>query len=68
MSESELEMATRHVAQAESIIAHQREIIAELDRDGHDVTKALDLLKTYKKTLAVSRLHVDRLTEGSSNT
>ena len=39
-----LELAHRHIAQNERHIAHQREIIAELERDSHDTDRHRQLL------------------------
>lgn len=51
-----LEAAERHVAQGDSFIKHQRELIAELTRDGHDPSAATELLKTFEATQA---LHIE---------
>jgi sRNA-binding protein len=56
-----LEQARRHVAEAERHVAHQREIIAEKERDGRDTTTSKQLLDQFEQTY---RLHVtdrDRL-------
>ena len=44
---TEIEQLTVH---GEEIIARQREIIANLQRDGHDTTKARELLATLEET------------------
>ncbi|MBV9113427.1 MAG: hypothetical protein JOY67_11460 [Hyphomicrobiales bacterium] len=53
----------QHLAQAESDVVlgtghveRQRQIIAELERDGHDTEEAEQLLRTFEETLA---LHVE---------
>jgi antitoxin (DNA-binding transcriptional repressor) of toxin-antitoxin stability system len=56
-----LAMTEGHVARGERHIARQHEIIAELTRDGHDITRAEALLAAFEQT---QRLHVadrDRL-------
>jgi len=40
----------RHIAQREMSLAHQEQLIAELDRDGHDTTDALGLRATLKSS------------------
>jgi hypothetical protein len=64
VSETELEMVSRHVIQAEGVITNQQVIIAELGRNGHDTTKARALLETFEQTLKVWQLNLDRLTKG----
>lgn len=44
-------MARRHVREAESHIARQKEIIETLRRDGHPTLEAEELLKTMYETL-----------------
>jgi len=39
-----LAAARRHVAESDQHIAHQREIIAEKERDGHDTATSKQLL------------------------
>jgi archaellum component FlaC len=48
-----LEQARRHVAEAEQRIAHQREIVAQLTRDGHDTHEAKRLLDQFEQTHAL---------------
>jgi hypothetical protein len=55
----DLEMILRHQAQAEKHIAEgyqhvarQREIVAELERDGHDSALSRELLTEFEKGLA----------------
>jgi hemerythrin len=45
--------AERHVAEGEQHVARQREIVAELERDGHDAESARQLLKTLEELLAM---------------
>lgn len=61
MWEQHLAQAEAHVARGERTIARQRQIIAELERDGHDTTAARELLVQF---LGILELHVadrDRL-------
>ena len=55
MSETTLEMAKRHVEQAERAVEDQRARIARLDQDGHDTTMARAVLETFETTLRVAR-------------
>jgi hypothetical protein len=50
-TEARLAQAEQHVAQGERHITRQRELIAELERDGHDVTaaSARDLLRLFEE-------------------
>lgn len=58
-----LAMAERHVAEGERIIARQREIVAQLTRDGHAglLSKALDLLSMFEETQAAHVTDRNRL-------
>ena len=47
-----LEGAHQHVAEGATNIARQREIIAELEHDGHDAKIARELLKVLEDRLA----------------
>jgi hypothetical protein len=51
-----LAQAERHVAEGERDIARQREIIAELERDGRDTTLARALLEQFEE---VELLHIE---------
>jgi hypothetical protein len=55
--------AEEHVAQGERHIARQREIIAELEHDGHDVAAAAarDLLRQFEELQGLHIAHRDRL-------
>lgn len=48
-----LAQAKENVAAGERNIARQRDIIAELERDGHDVTEAKKLLARFEETQAL---------------
>jgi hypothetical protein len=47
-----LDETERHVALGKEHIARQREIIADLDREGHDTSAAKELLESYLVTQA----------------
>ena len=51
-----LYMAERHVAIGEGHIARQHELIAELERGGHDATAARALLRKFEE---LQKLHWD---------
>ncbi|KAB0680083.1 hypothetical protein F6X38_09745 [Aureimonas leprariae] len=55
MIEEHLEMAHRHVAEGQRLIAGQKERITELDRDGHDTAEARKLLLSFED---VQREHI----------
>jgi len=59
--EQHLFLAERHVAAGERHVARQREIVAELERQGHDSGVAVRLLDSFEKLLAVHRKDRDRL-------
>jgi two-component sensor histidine kinase len=54
-------MARRHVAIGERHIARQREIVAELERDGHDSLDAKRLLGYFEELQNMHIAHRDRL-------
>ena len=60
--EDPLAQAERHVREAEERIGRQLEIIAELDRDGHDrmAAKARHLLAIFQQTLGLAHDHLRR--------
>ena len=51
-----LAQAEDHVALGERHLADQRALIAELTRDGHDISQAKELLATFEQT---QLLHVE---------
>jgi hypothetical protein len=53
----ELGLADAHIADAERRIARQRELIAELERDGHDAKPARELLETMLGLLHQMQRH-----------
>jgi hypothetical protein len=54
--EEHLRQTDSHIALGLKHLERQREIIAELQRDGHDTTAAVELLATLEET---QRLHAD---------
>ena len=56
-----LTMAERHVAEGRGHIELQQDIVAELERDGHDSTLARMLLATLQETQALHIGDRDRL-------
>jgi hypothetical protein len=56
-----LAQARRHVADAERHIAHEREIIAEKERDGHDTVASKQLLDQFKQIYTMYVAERDRL-------
>jgi hypothetical protein len=56
-----LAQAEWQAAQAQHRVARQEELIAELDRHGHDAAEARDLLSKLKATQRLHELYVERL-------
>lgn len=55
--EMQLRQADDHLAMAERQIHHQEMIIHELEKDGHDTSLALKLLRTMRDTRNVMQSH-----------
>ena len=53
--------AERHLAQGAAHIEHQRRLIAELQREGNDTTRAEGLLKTFLEIQSMHERDRDRL-------
>ena len=58
-----LELAKEHVAEGEEHIRRQHQMMAELERDGHDITMALEVLNTLEQAQALHLAGRDRLTK-----
>jgi hypothetical protein len=60
--ETEVEAAPRHVAEGEVRVELQREIVAEMERDGHPAAllAARKVLGTLLKTLDLMRQDLER--------
>ncbi len=56
-----LEIAEKHVALSERLVAAQKVVVAELQRDGHSNQLARRILKTYEDLLGFHRADRDRL-------
>ncbi len=63
MIERHLVQAEEHVLLGEKHILRQREILAELDRGGHDTTQAAALLVTLEESQILHVADRDRLKE-----
>jgi hypothetical protein len=50
-----------HIVEAEKRVARQREIVAELERDGHRATAARGLLAAFERLLAMHLADRQRL-------
>jgi hypothetical protein len=59
--EKHLIQAEAHVANGQKRIAQQHEIIAELDREGHDTAPAKDMLASFERTQAMHVANRDRI-------
>ena len=56
-----LALADKNVALGERHIAQQEQIVADLDRDGHDTREALALLAVFRRAQAEHVAHRDLL-------
>jgi len=65
--EQHLAQAERHVAEGESYVERQRQIVAELERDGHDAATAKALLATFEEMQATQIAERDRLRQALRN-
>jgi hypothetical protein len=59
--EEHLELAERHVAAGEQIVARQRAVVAQLAHDGHDIGEATRLLDQFEQVQASYIADRDRL-------
>lgn len=57
----ELTAAERHVAQCDRNVANQRAVIAELEREGHDITGAREVLRGFEETRRLYAKDLDRV-------
>jgi hypothetical protein len=64
---TDLEIATRHVAEAEERCARQRALIEEMKADGQDTTGAENMLRLLEQSLDLIREHQQRLLDESQN-
>jgi hypothetical protein len=56
-----LAQANDHVERGEKHVRRQRELIGELERDGHDSTSAKALLVQFEQILAMHKTDRDRI-------
>ncbi len=56
-----LTQAERHVAEGERHVARQRELVAQLERDGHDTTAARKSLTQFEELQDMHIADRDRL-------
>jgi hypothetical protein len=63
MQLAHLAQAELHIASVRRYIERQEQIIADLDRDGCDITVALDLLTTFRHMQDQNVAHRDRILE-----
>lgn len=57
----DLAQAERHIAEGRETIARQEQIVAELDRDGHDTSAAWALLRAFRNSMEQHLDHRNRL-------
>lgn len=60
-SESQLQMAERHVREGEQHVVNQQDIIAHLREHGHSTELAERLLRNLQDLLTMHRQHLARL-------
>jgi hypothetical protein len=63
--EHHLAEAERQIADGERLIARQRKLVVELERDGHDTARGRNLLTQFEELLAAHVSERDRLRAGS---
>ena len=56
-----LAMANRHIASGNCVVIRQRQLIKDLEADGHDTRQALTILARFEDSLALHLAHRDRL-------
>jgi hypothetical protein len=61
MLERHLAQAERHVSEGKAHVARQREIVAELAKDGHDQRLAQETLHQFETTLGSHIADRDRI-------
>jgi hypothetical protein len=61
MLEDQLAAAERHLVEAERHVAFQRELVAQLEREGHDAAQATRLLAQFEEVLAMRIADRDRV-------
>jgi hypothetical protein len=54
-----IEEGKRHLREGEARVARQKELIAELERDGHETAQARDLLASFEATLEAQHHHMN---------
>ena len=59
--EENLAVVEGHVAEGEVHLLHQRQLVSDLRRGGHDATQALGLLAAFEAAQASHFAHRDRL-------
>jgi hypothetical protein len=61
LAEQHLTLAERLIAQSQSLIVRQRQLIAEIEGNGHDSATARELLRQFQETQAIHVADRDRL-------
>jgi hypothetical protein len=56
-----LKLARRQVAEGRQRIAKQQELVARLERNGHDAKQANALLSQFEETLTLQKENLDRI-------
>ena len=61
MWERHLALAERHISEGEGTVVRQRQIVADLERDGHDSAMARALLQQFQQLLDLHVADRDRI-------
>jgi hypothetical protein len=61
MLEDHLAATERQLAEAERHVAYQRELVAQMERDGYDTAQATRLLEQFEEVLAMHIADRDRV-------
>jgi hypothetical protein len=56
-----LRLAEHHAAEGERHLAHQEQVVAELDQHGHDTREAIKVLATLRETQRLHQEDVGRI-------
>jgi hypothetical protein len=55
--QADLDLANKHIAEAEKRLLQQRARVMELSRDGHDTRQAEELLRVFGESLKTMEAH-----------
>jgi hypothetical protein len=67
MLEEHLAMAERHVAEGQQRVEGQRRLVAEMERDGHDIVEGRRMLAAFEETQRLAIEDRDRIAQELAN-